>query len=450
MTRISQLLTAIVFMTVAACTAPRPAVAPQVAVQSGPMLGYVDLRDVLLWVQTAAPARVEIRYWDSTAVDQVRTTPAVTTAAADGNTARFAISGLEPGRTYAYEVRINGRTAARPYPLRFRTQPHWQWRTDPPPFTLATGSCFYVNEPAYDRPGTPYGSEYEIMTALYQKHPDVMLWLGDNVYLREGDWNTRAGLLHRYTHTRSLPELQPLLASTAHYAIWDDHDVGPNDADGTWIHKEESWDVFRQFWGNPTFGLPGQKGCTSYFQYHDIDFFLLDNRYYRTPNDCQHCPDRTQLGRHQLEWLKGALAASTAPFKIVATGGQVLTTSTNGETYAKLYPAERDSILRFIEREGIRGVVFLTGDKHYTELSMLRNAAGNEVYELTASSLTAGVFTNGPTVEKNANRVEGTAFGQHNFALLRFSGPRKQRELKITVCGVNGQELYSRTIPQAR
>ena len=54
------------------------------------------------------------------------------------------------------------------------------------------------------------------------KNPDFMLWLGDNTYLRESDWNSRTGFIKRYPHTRALSELQPLLASTHHYATWDD------------------------------------------------------------------------------------------------------------------------------------------------------------------------------------------------------------------------------------
>lgn len=413
--------------------------------QSGPMLGYSDLREVLLWAQTKRAATVQFEYWDVEKPRDIRRTEKILTEKNTGFTAKCLASSLEPGRTYGYRLRINGRRVNLPYPTVFKTQALWRWRTDPPAFTVASGSCAYVNETQYDRPGTPYGSDYQIFSRLAEQKPDLMLWLGDNMYLREPDWNSREGMLHRYTHTRSLPEMQALLATANHYAIWDDHDYGPNDADAGWIHKDVAWEVFRAFWGNPTFGLPGQKGCTTYFQYNDIDFFLLDDRYFRTPNYCETCP-RTMLGQEQVDWLIGQLANSRAPFKIVAIGGQLLSTNLGGETYSNLYPAERDTLLARIERENVKGVVFLTGDQHFTELSALKNARGNWVYDLTTSSLTAGSFTDAATKTKNALRVEGTLVARHNFALLRFSGPRTDRQMEIEVRDADGKVVWTKIL----
>jgi len=412
--------------------------------KSGPMLGYVEMKEVLLWVQTTQEAVVFFEYWDKENPQERFLTDPVTTAKPMAFTAKCIADRVEPGRAYIYQLYINKEPVRLPYPTEFKTQPLWRWRADPPVFTVAAGSCAYVNEPRYDRPGSPYGSNYAIFDAIAQQKPELMLWLGDNIYLREADWYTRTGIFHRYTHARSLPELQRLLAATHHYAIWDDHDYGPNDSDGTWINKDIAWEAFQAFWGNPTFGLPGQKGCTTQFQYADVDFFLLDNRYYRTPNDCKTCPC-TVLGKAQLDWIRGALAASQAPYKVVAMGGQFLNTYAGYETYANLCPAERDSLLAFIEREGIQGVLFLTGDRHHSELSAYKNARGHWVYELTTSPLTSGVNT-GAAREINRNRVEGTLVTQHNFALLRFSGPRTQRQVELSLLSTAGEVLWKRTI----
>lgn len=112
---------------------------------------------------------------------------------------------------------------------------------------------------------------------------------------------------------------------------------------------------------------------------------------------------------------------------------------------ANLCPAERDSLLAFIERENIRGVIFLSGDRHHTELSAYKNARGNWVYDLTTSPLTSGVHA-GAASEANQNRVSGTLVTQHNFALLRFSGPRTQRQVEISILSNEGTVLWKRTI----
>ena len=212
-----------------------PLMAQSNYLQSGPMVGYSTMMEVLLWVQTNAPANVQIKYWDELRPNNKLSTEEVQTNKRTAFTAKLLADKVEPGNKYVYELTINGKKVNRPYPLKFQTQTLWQWRTDPPDFKMVIGSCAYVNDEPYDRPGAPYGDGYQIFTQIHAKQPDLMLWLGDNVYLREADWNSITGIHYRNTHTRSLPELQALLGSSHHYAIWDDHDFGPNNSDrGLW------------------------------------------------------------------------------------------------------------------------------------------------------------------------------------------------------------------------
>jgi alkaline phosphatase D len=413
--------------------------------KSGPMLGYVEMREALLWAQTTEAATVHFEYWPVDKPKERHKTERIKTEKATGFTAHCVADQVEPGITYAYELRINKKRVALPYPTTFKTQPLWQWRSDPPAFTMLAGSCNYVNDAPYDRPGKPYGSEHQIFTSMAKQNADIMLWLGDNTYLREPDWSTRTGVIHRYTNDRSLPEMQPFLASTAHYAVWDDHDYGPNDSDRSWVHAPMSLEVFKMFWGNPTYGVAGQPSCATQFKYMDVDFFLLDNRTFRSPNYCDVCPEKTQLGAEQREWLLDALAASTAPFKIVALGGQLLSTNEGAEAYKHYHAAERDTILNRIEREGVKNVIFINGDRHFAEMSQLTNSKGNVLYELTTSPLTSGAYKECEK-EKNEHRIAGTLFGGHNFAALRFSGPRTARVLDITLYGTDGQEIWKKSI----
>ncbi|MDX1665779.1 MAG: alkaline phosphatase D family protein [Saprospiraceae bacterium] len=420
---------------------------PPEFLQSGPMVGYSEMKEVLLWVQTKANAQVQFRYWEVDNPVDTFYTSLVETGPEKAFTAKLLADQVEPGKIYGYDLLIFGEAIELDYPTTFRSQPLWKWRTDAPDFNMVIGSCFYVNDPPYDRPGDPYGSDFQILDAIYDRHPDLMLWLGDNVYLREADWYSRTGILYRYTHTRSHPKLQRLLASTHHYATWDDHDYGPNNADRSYIHKDKTREAFELFWGNPTFGLDNRHGITTFFQWHDIEFFVLDNRYFRAP-DFRHSGERTQLGKEQLEWLIDALSYSLAPFKMVVLGGQVLNTAKVSETYTNYYPEERLYLLERIEDENIKGVIFLTGDRHFTELSRYVNRRGNAVYDLTVSPLTAGVNTR--PEKSNYLRVEGTGVSEHNFGLLEFTGPTGQRELTIRIINAEGEELWQHIIPQER
>lgn len=409
-------------------------------IAAGPMLGYVDMREALVWVQTIDRAEVVLKYTDEES-KSVHYSQPVNTEYPTAFTAKLIADQVEPGRSYSYDLVVNGREL-KLNGYRFKTQELWQHRTDPPAFTLATGSCAYINEPQYDRPGKGYGGEYGIFEKIADAKPDVMLWLGDNIYLREPDWSTRTGILHRYSHARATTELQRLLSACPHYAIWDDHDYGPNDADRSFIHKELTLEAFELFWGNPSFGLPGMGGITTAFQFNGIDFFLLDNRWFRS-NYKVVGTEKELLGKQQIDWLIEALRYSRAPFKIVAVGGQFLSDLAVYENHAN-YAEEREYLLERLNETGTPGVIFLSGDRHHTELSMLTLENGEVVYDFTVSPLTSTAYD--PKKETNTHRVEGTEVGERNFATLHFSGPQKERRLELRVFNAGGQLLWERVI----
>lgn len=411
--------------------------------RSGPMLGFVEMRDACIWFQTTKETDVCIEWRPAGTTGNWMSRCMHTNSYGVG---RFELHHLEPGTRYEYKLQsgkgvVTGASVAGS----FHTQPLWQYRTDPPEFTMALGSCAFINEENYDRPGTPYGSHYEIFEAIAAANPDLMLWLGDNVYFREVDWNSLEGMVHRYTHSRSLPELQPLLSRCAHYAIWDDHDFGPNDSNGSFIHKDWSQQAFEMFWANPSYGLPGlQGGITGMFTWGDVDFFLLDDRYYRTQWDIKGM-EPAILGRGQVQWLIHALSTSRASFKMVCVGSQFLNTEAVYENFSR-WTAERQQIIELIEANNIKGVVFLTGDRHCTELSKLTLTNGQTIYDLTVSPFTSG--SHDTSKENNTLRVPGTSVATQNFATIQVSGKLKKRSLLIKVFDYTGKEQWQYRIEQ--
>ncbi len=415
-------------------------------VSSGPMVGYADMRQVRLWVQTTTEATVAIRYADTANPQRWYWTQPARATATTALTAHLYADSVEPGRVYRYEVYVDGRRVERPYPMLFRTPPLWQWRTDPPSIRIALGSCAYINEPVYDRPGTPYGGEYRIFDAIAATQPHLMLWLGDNVYFREPDWGSWVGMVRRYSHDRAIPELQPLLAQCSNVAIWDDHDYGPNDSDRGFVNKRRAREVFDLFWANPASAFDGE-GITTALSWGDCDFFLLDDRWWRSPNK-RKTGERTILGDKQFEWLIDNLASSTATFKFVCIGGQVLNPVARYETMAT-YPAERQRLIEAIRREGIANVIFLTGDRHHTELMRYTEGDSVVLYELTVSPLTSSANIYAAS-EPNTLRLEGTLVTERNFATIDVEGPRTDRRLQIRVYRSDGSLIWERTINQMR
>jgi len=410
---------------------------------AGPMLGAVDFKEAKIWVQVEKSAEIKLKYWPIKQTDKNYESAPVTTQKEQAFTAILIADKVEPGTEYQYEIWQDDSALPTTHYQRFKTQIHWQYRTNPPEFSFLAGSCVYINDSLTDRPGKPYGGDIQIFKAMAKHDADFMLWLGDNTYYREVDWNTRTGMLYRNSQTRKLPEMQPLLSKMSHFAIWDDHDFGPNNSDRSFWNKELSRDVFRYFWANPSYGLPDNKGITSMFTWNDIDVLLLDNRYFRSPNE-RKLGDKTVLGRVQLEWLKDALVSSSAPFKFVAMGGQFLSDAGKYEMYSNYgFHKERQEIIEFIQDEGIEGVVFLNGDRHHTELSVLREENKPAIYDLTVSPLTSGSHFSD---EINNFRVPETYVSEQNYAEIFVKGPFRERFIEVVVRDKTGKKIWSKRL----
>lgn len=404
---------------------------------SGPMVGYTEMRQAAIWLQTDKPVDLQISWWDSTVPGQKFITDTYRTKTEEVFTARFELTGLIPGRTYVYQVISDGLIQTFNRPLRFKTQMLWQHRSDPPDLRIAFGSCLYINETDFDRPGKPYGGDYQILEAMGQSRPDIMVWLGDNTYFREPDFGGFASMAHRYSHTRALPELQSFLSLGSHIAIWDDHDFGPNDANGTFAGKSEALHLFQLFWANPPSKIPELESNTGFHRFGDVEFYLLDNRWYRTP--CTSQGDGTILGEKQLQWLINALTASKAQFKFVVMGGQLLNDARAYENYANC-GKERQRLLVAIDTLQISNVVFLSGDRHHSEVSRFKTSSGKFVHDFTCSPLTSRPHEN--LKETNQLRIPGSLIKQRNYGLIEITGPQKERKLKVIYYDSSGKEIY--------
>ena len=413
--------------------------------QSGPMVGYCEMKEAMIWLQTTKEALVRIDYFAIDTPNDKFSSEAQKSENSNGFTNHIVLNKLHPGKQYHYDLFLDGKKVVLPYETSFSSKKLWLWREDAPDFTIAFGSCNYINEEVVDRPGKGYGSGYQIYESIHNKKPNIMLWGGDNIYLREADWDSKTGIYHRYTHTRSIKELQPLLAITQNFAIWDDHDFGPNDGDRSYYFKYETQNAFKNFWANKTYGTDAnqKEGIYSTFNWGDAQFFLLDDRFFKSPND-RLTGEKTIIGSTQFEWLIDALSSSKAAFKVIVIGGQVLNPSARFENYEN-YPKEKQKLLSEIEANKIKGILFLTGDRHFSELSKLNRENTYPLYDWTVSPLTSGVG-NSYKDDVNKNRVEGSLFAQNNFGILSFSGNKANRQLKLTLFDVQGKELWNKVI----
>jgi alkaline phosphatase D len=415
-------------------------------ISAGPMLGYVEMMEANIWLQTRKSETVELVYWKLSDPKIKSKSGKIVTNENHSFIAKFKLNNLDLGTEYEYEVLISGNPVRFPYQLRFKTQVLWQWRTDPPAFTFAVGSCFFLNDEPFDRPGRGYGGEYEILDEIAKKKPDLMLWIGDNVYYREPDFYSFARLDYRNRVMRELPNLQPLLAQAVHLATWDDHDYGPNDSDRTYRLRDEATELFHRYWLNPGAGTLETRGVFFRYLYNDIEFFFLDDRYHRSPNRYDG-PDKAYLGKEQLRWLKESLISSAAPFKFVISGNQVLNSNSKAEAYSVTFSEEFNDFYTWLNKSRVEGVVFLSGDRHYTELLKIEREDHYPLYEFTSSPLSSGVVTDLREETNNPLRVEGTLENSsRNFGLISISGERRNRVAKLQTISNKGVLIWEREI----
>ena len=418
------------------------AIFAQPRVISGPMLGQVELRDAKIWVEVSPDVnKVSIQY-NRKGDAKMKTIAYRGTLGNDFNPVKFTIGGLEFNTTYQYRVWVNGKATTAGG--EFTTKDLWQWRKPVPDFNFITGSCAYFNQPAYDRPGTPYGKDSSIFETMAKEQSAFMLWLGDAWYTREVDYYSEWGLKYRASRDRAMPILQPFLKAMPHFGIWDDHDYGPNDIGSNYILKDKSREVFNNYFCNPSSGENGQ-GIYTLLTWGDADLFLTDDRWWRSADrvkdsvDGKPNPAKFMLGKQQMTWLKNSLLYSTAAFKIIVVGSQVLNPASPYDKWVD-FPAEYYEIMDFIKEYKLNGVLFLTGDRHHSEIIRVERPGTYPLYDITVSPLTSGTHTFGNTEKDNPWRIVGIDQKQ-NYGRFSFTGKRGERKLTVTYLGLKGEKL---------
>ena len=144
------------------------------------------------------------------------------------------------------------------------------------------------------------------------------------------------------------------------------------------------------------------------------------------------------LGEAQWQWLEGQLDDEEADLLVIASGIQILAQDHRFEKWAN-FPKERDRLLQLVADKVEVPMLFLSGDRHISEVSKteIENYA-YPVYDITASSLTNPWRNPGP--EENRYRI-GEIIHEPNFTVMTVSWNDKIPTLQIRFVGEEGKEL---------
>ncbi len=413
---------------------------------SGPMLGYVEHRSALIWCEVNQEVKsATIRYWEIDNTEYFYEFDYEGKLGNPYNTIRFELVKLKLNTKYQYEIILNGKAVPFLKSHYFQTKDIWEYRKAAPDFSFSAGSCAYINDSKYDRPGEPYGQDPTIFKTISNISSDFMLWLGDNLYYREADYSSVAGMQYRYSFQRRTPEMEELFSSRPNFAILDDHDYGPNDGNSTFELKSASIQLFKDYWGNKSYGESDNEGTYSKFTWSDCEYFLTDDRSHRSPNELKdsisgksNC-DKEFFGKKQLTWLKNSLVSSHATFKFIAVGNEVLNPFAEKECL-RHYSCEFNDLINFIVAYKIEGVVFLTGDRHFSEVIGWQPKGGYKMFDICTSALTSKPYDlTGKPELTNPSRIPKTLVMENNFAIISISGEENNRKLKMLCLDIKGQ-----------
>lgn len=397
----------------------------------GPMLGAITPTEISVWIRTSGPYGCALEVDQDPDFSRPKQSDLVTTSKNNDYCAVLRVSGLKPNTLYYYRIIVNAKPdkyLAHRAPYFCRTAPAENTSAH---FRTAFGSCARFQQ---DR-------KQAIWEVISDWDPDLFFWLGDNIY---GDTLDPDILAEEYRRQRDLPFMQMFLARVPQLAIWDDHDYGINNSSHKNPIKEEALDVFKLYWPNPSYGLPDAPGVFFNYSYGGVDFFFLDNRYYRDPNSMPDGPDKTHLGKAQKQWLKNELLSSKAPFKmLVSGGGWTKAKGMGGDSWAS-YIHERNEIFNFIRDNEIKGVVLVSGDTHIGELNAIpwSEHGGYDFYDLVSSPLAQnpedGWLSRRPEI-----RIRPAFFTAPNFGLIEFD-MRNEPTLRFQVIDEYGYSVWDR------
>jgi alkaline phosphatase D len=400
----------------------------------GPVTGAVTNASARIFIRSNQAGEVQVALDTDpgfgnpvTYIDTIRTLK--------DTSAIIAVAGLQSNTLYYCRYFVNQQQDT--VESSFKTFPQPGAATD---FSFAFGSCMKGQDM------TP------LFNVMSSHQPDLFIQLGDFTYPdAEDDFSEQFGLVTAAYHAKySYPGITPVLRSIPLAYVYDDHDYADNNTsrntqalDGTYTGPNGLETVLLDAPLGPHERANSINGWLDYFPgytavdtseglYHSFtignaEFFFLDNRSARSPNneafyydstdvsfpwEFSPPPGHTILGTEQMQWLLNGLENSTAKWKFLlsgttfnkalkriinvglgfqrntldigGSGGSGMTMATGFADGWPGFPADQDTLINFIRSNNIRNVILLSGDTH---TSAMDDGTNSGIPEFNSSAM---------------------------------------------------------------
>lgn len=299
---------------------------------------------------------------------------------------------------------------------------------------------------------------------LLALRPQLVLMLGNSVLAGMDDMDE---LRLEYEKLAARPGFAELRRQSRFLATWNDLDFGLEDGGADFGKRAESQRAFLDFWDEPAgsprrqrqgvyasqrFGPPGRR----------LQVVLLDTRYGRGPL-WRASPDearrRTPLGmgpylpndherarmlsEEQWRWLEAQLR-QPADLRLIVTSIPFVMEFTGWESWANM-PLERQRLLDLIRDTGANGVLLLSGNMPWSDISRLDADLPYPLWDATTGALDL----RGAAIGPNRHRVGGVT-REPSFGYLEIDWTEADPAIRIELRSVANRGLLRQTLRLSR
>lgn len=295
---------------------------------------------------------------------------------------------------------------------------------------------------------------------ILAQDPQLFLFLGDNIYADTHDMDVM-----RDKYARQTNNYAAVRNHCPVHAIWDDHDFGENDVGTEYPHKADSRDLFLKFWGDdPLHSRRRDDEGIYHAAYYGpteqrVQIIMPDLRYHRSPpqkvSQWQK-PSRllrsmgpyavldkssSQMSERQWQWLELQLQ-QPAKLRIIASSLQFLADYTGWESWAQ-YPGDRQRMIKLIRKTRAEGVIFISGDTHWGEISHQNDDTPYPLYDVTSSGLTE----TWSQVSPNRHRLREQFYALENFGQITVDWQQADPVITLSVKDIEGHRRIEQQLP---
>lgn len=275
---------------------------------------------------------------------------------------QLSINNLRPATTYLLKISAQSPATEQPketatQTIEFTTAP-LSSEEKPITFTVSTCQEFELRD--------DLTKGHKIYSSMLKLNPAFFVQTGDTIYYDRKEPKSKTKELARYRWNRmyALPYQREFHNRIPTYWMHDDHDLLKDDCEPGDSYGQLSWQDGIDLWDE---NIPQSNKPYRTFRWgKNLQIWLPEVRYYRSPKKMPDGPEKSILGQEQWAWLEETMKASDATFKLYVSPTPVVgpdRKKKNDNHANDGFRHEGNRLRQFLA--SIPGVFVINGDRHW-------------------------------------------------------------------------------------